>query len=355
MSSENINQDAQTVNPGEQSAQSEQSVQTGNDTNWKSLHENEVSYNKKLRSKNQELESRLEAIEKDKAAARQKKMEEAGEYQSIIKERDTQIDNLKGQVGEYKAYFDNRKNKILETFSDEDRESFGHLPLNEIEKLSKRLNAQSTKVPNVPEGRDAKLSEFGGYSSYQEWATKDPEGYEKANSNTDKDKASALDDVDFELELMHRDVINVAYILNLLSLLVDAKGKSFESKKKQISDMLSGDINLRSKKELIEQFIEENLVDIENSEDVAEKFDSYWGEQKLKAFNDLCDEENLDKKQIEAIVEEHLFANQVPAIRDKVMDSMLKKESILTRPKTITRVISKIMSFVDTFIEGMAA
>ena len=183
MSSENTNQDAQTVNPGEQSAQSEQSVQTGNDTNWKSLHENEVSYNKKLRSKNQELESRLEAIEKDKAAARQKKMEEAGEYQSIIKERDTQIDNLKGQVGEYKAYFDNRKNKILETFSDEDRESFGHLPLNEIEKLSKRLNAQSTKVPNVPEGRDAKLSEFGGYSSYQEWATKDPEGYEKANSN----------------------------------------------------------------------------------------------------------------------------------------------------------------------------
>ena len=183
MSSENINQDAQTVNPGEQSAQSEQSVQTGNDTNWKSLHENEVSYNKKLRSKNQELESRLEAIEKDKAAARQKKMEEAGEYQSIIKERDTQIDTLKGQVGEYKTYFDNRKNQILETFSDEDKESFGHLPLNEIEKLSKRLNTQSTKVPNVPEGRDAKLSEFGGYSSYQEWATKDPEGYEKANSN----------------------------------------------------------------------------------------------------------------------------------------------------------------------------
>ena len=61
MSSENINQDAQTVNPGEQTAQTEQSVQTGNDTNWKSLHENEVSYNKKLRSKNQELESKLES------------------------------------------------------------------------------------------------------------------------------------------------------------------------------------------------------------------------------------------------------------------------------------------------------
>jgi len=179
--------------------------------------------------------------------------------------------------------------------------------------------------------------------------------YEKANSNTDKDKASALDDIDFELELMHRDIVNVAYIINLLSLLVDAKGKNYESKKKQISDMLSGDIHLRSKKELIEQFIEENLLDIKNSEDVADKFESYWGEQKLKAFNDLCQEENLDKKQIEAIVEEYLFANQVPDMRDKVMKSMIKKESLLTRQKTIPRVIDKIMNFVSTFIESMAA
>ena len=78
---------------------------------------------------------------------------------------------------------------------------------------------------------------------YLDYRSKYLDLYEKANSS-DKDKASALEDVDFEIELMHRDVINVAYILNLLSLLVDAKGKNYESKKKQISDMLSGDINL---------------------------------------------------------------------------------------------------------------
>lgn len=181
MSSENTNQDAQTVNPGEQSAQSEQSVQNNNDTNWKSLHENEVSYNKKLRSKNQELESRLELYEKEKAASRQKKMEEAGEYKSIIQERDAAIEKLQSDLSIHTKRYEADKSEILETFSDEDKESFGHLDLMELKKLSKRLNTQSSNVPNVPEGRDAKLGEFGGYGSYVEWATKDPKGYEEQN------------------------------------------------------------------------------------------------------------------------------------------------------------------------------
>jgi type I restriction enzyme R subunit len=189
---------------------------------------------------------------------------------------------------------------------------------------------------------------------YLDYRSKYLDLYEKANSS-DKEKASALEDVDFELELMHRDIINVAYILNLLSMLIDAKGENYESKKKQISDMLSNDIHMRSKKELIEQFIEDNLVHIENSEDVADAFDAYWSEQQLKAFTKLCEDENLDSKKIEAIIEEHLFANQVPALRDKVMKSMLKKESLLVRKKTIPRVIDKIMDFINTFIEGVAA
>ena len=189
---------------------------------------------------------------------------------------------------------------------------------------------------------------------YLDYRSKYLDLYEKANSST-KGKASALEDVDFELELMHRDIINVAYILNLLTMMVDAKGNNYERKKKQISDMLSNDIHLRSKKELIEQFIEENLVKIENSEDVADAFNSYWSEQQLKAFATLCKDENLDSNKIEAIIEEYLFANQVPAIRDKVMKAMLKKESLLVRKKTIPRVIDKIMGFISTYIDGIAA
>ena len=257
----------------------------------------------------------------------------------------------------YNNYIDDF-NKALQTVKDiaPTVDSVNSLP-SEIEELRfVRAFRQVMRVQNT-------LSCFADFSfedlgiseqEYLDYRSKYLDLYEKANSS-DKEKASALEDVDFELELMHRDVINVAYILNLLSMLVDAKGANYESKRKQISDMLSNDIHLRSKKELIEQFIEENLVHIENSEDVEDVFDAYWSEQQLRAFAKLCEEENLDSKKIEAIIEEHLFANQVPAIRDKVMKAMLKKESLLVRKKTIPRVIDKIMDFINTFIDGIDA
>ena len=179
--------------------------------------------------------------------------------------------------------------------------------------------------------------------------------YEKVKRDNNANPDSALEDIDFEIELMHRDVIDVTYIINLLSLLVDAKGNNFEVKKKQISDMLSGDINLRSKKELIEQFIEDNLIHITNSEDVPEAFDTYWSEQKIKSFQSICDDENLDKQKIEAIVEEYLYSGQVPEMDSKVSDAintkLMLKEKILTKD----RVIDRIMVFVNTFFEGLAA
>ena len=195
---------------------------------------------------------------------------------------------------------------------------------------------------------DLKMSQ----QEFEDYRSKYLDIHERANSNTDKNKVSVLDDLDFELELMHRDVVNVDYILNLLSQLIDAKGNNYEKKKKQISTILSGNVNLRSKKELIEQFIEENLVNIEKSEDVADQFESYWNEQKLKAFNDLCAEESLDKKKIEAIVEEYLFANQVPEIRDKIMDSLQKTQTFLNRLQTVNRVEDKINRFTKVFCES---
>ena len=178
------NQDKQTVNLDGQTAQTnEQTVQSSSNTDWKTLHENEVDYNKKLRGKNQELESRLEQYEKDKAASRQKKMEEAGEFKTILAEKEQAIESLTKKAVEYDSYLQSRKNKLLETFTESDRESFSHLPLQDIEKLSQRFNTQAQNVTNVPEGKSqAGTGEFGGYSSPVEWAQKDPAGYQKSRT-----------------------------------------------------------------------------------------------------------------------------------------------------------------------------
>ena len=71
-----------------------------------------------------------------------------------------------------------------------------------------------------------------------------------------------LEDVDFELELIHRDEINVAYIIKLLAKLKNAKASEAQQQKKAIMDLLGGDIELRSKRELIEKFILEKPISV---------------------------------------------------------------------------------------------
>ena len=110
-------------------------------------------------------------------------MEEAGEFKTILAEKDSEIESLNKKASEYDNYLNTRKSELLESFSEDDREQFNHLPLSDIEKLAKRLNVSKSNVPNVPEGRDAKLGEFGGYESYEEWAAKDPDGYKKSNQS----------------------------------------------------------------------------------------------------------------------------------------------------------------------------
>ena len=60
-----------------------------------------------------------------------------------------------------------------------------------------------------------------------------------------------MEDVDFELELIHRDEINVAYILQLLIKLKSEKQKDTSKVEQEIFNLLGTETTLRSKRELI--------------------------------------------------------------------------------------------------------
>lgn len=178
--------------------------------------------------------------------------------------------------------------------------------------------------------------------------------YDKVKSETTKQKESILDDVDFELELIHRDEINVAYILQLLANLKDASKESHERQKKSIVDLLSGETQLRSKRELIEKFINENLPHIDNSDDIPEAFENFWQVERNKAFNALCDEENIVPDKLEDIIGNFLFTERKP-LRDDIVGTLSSKPKILERKSVVERVSNKFYQFVDTFISGMAS
>mgnify|MGYP003563327129 CR=1 FL=1 len=189
---------------------------------------------------------------------------------------------------------------------------------------------------------------------FEDYKSKYLDLYDKVKSDHQKEKVSILEDVDFELELIHRDEINVAYIIQLLIKLKSDTQKDVAQTEKEIFNLLNNEAHLRSKRELIEKFIEENLPVIEDSDDVPQEFEKFWNEEQLKAFADLVKEEKLNADRTEKLIEDYLFAEREP-LRDEVLELIEgDKPTLLERKKTGDRILTRILDFVETFINGMA-
>ena len=190
--------------------------------------------------------------------------------------------------------------------------------------------------------------------TFENYKSKYLDLYDKVKHNTLKQKTSILEDIDFELELIHRDQINVAYILKLLAKLKQTKTSEAAKQKKAIMDLLGGEVELRSKRELIEKFIEENLPFILDADNIQDEFEKYWQEQKVLALNKLCEEEHLDKAQFKSLIEAYIYSGQDP-IREAVLKCLGDRPSVLKAREIGERIIAKMKEFVEVFENGMVA
>ena len=179
--------------------------------------------------------------------------------------------------------------------------------------------------------------------------------YQKVKSDTQKEKVSVIDDVDFELELLQTDIINVSYILKLLAQLYDADEATQKSIKRQISDTLSGDPELRSKQQLIEQFIEKNLPEIKNSAEIPDSFEDYWETQRRQAFENLVKEEQLDADKLEKVINRYVYTGKEPLPDPDLAEVMTIKPGLFDKEEKEALVLSKIKDYVTTFVKGIAA
>lgn len=192
-----------------------------------------------------------------------------------------------------------------------------------------------------------------GEQIFEDYKSKYLDLYDKVKSDHQAEKVSILEDVDFELELIHRDEINVAYIIKLLIKLKSKTKTDTSNTEQEIFNLLNTEARLRSKRELIEKFIKENLPVIEESEDVPQEFEKFWNEEQQKAFNQLVKDENLSTDRTQSLIEQYLYAEREP-LRDEILELLEGEQpKVLERKKVGDRILKKIINFVDTFINGI--
>tara|TARA_Y100000593_G_scaffold49877_1_gene93972 strand:- start:8422 stop:9006 length:585 start_codon:yes stop_codon:yes gene_type:complete len=149
-----------------------------------SRFEDLVAQKNKLKSEANEYKTKLEKFQADQESARKKDLEKQGEYKTLLDEANAEIKRLSKVDKEYTEYKTNKRALIMETIvNDEDKAIAEGLSLDKLELFANRVSQTNTLgTPNQRPANSTKgTGEFGGYSSYQEWAEKDPDDYVKNN------------------------------------------------------------------------------------------------------------------------------------------------------------------------------
>ena len=100
-------------------------------------------------------------------------------------------------------------------------------------------------------------------------------------------------DVEFQIDLLKTDEINLDYILSLI-LEKSKENEDVESIKAEVRRVIRSSLGTRAKEDLIIDFINTtNLSDLKNTDDVLESFYSFAKKEKESNIKDLVEEERL--------------------------------------------------------------
>ena len=165
-----------------------------------------------------------------------------------------------------------------------------------------------------------------------------------------------LEDIDFCLELLHSDVVNVAYILSLISNL-NPSDENYEQKRQEILDTMIKDAAMRKKTQLIDDFIKRNVdydkagfqrAKADGTMDLETRLKDYIIEKKTEAIEDLAKVEGVDPEALGKYMSEYDYlGREKPEIIQEAVRK--KKMGLLARSATVRRIIEKMREIIDLF------
>ena len=204
------------------------------------------------------------------------------------------------------------------------------------------------------------------YDSFAAKPTEQSSGYKAQEDESgmasepdpSENDATGLGDIDFCLELLHSDIINVAYILELIADL-NPYSEDYEERRKHIIDTMIKDAELRSKAKLIDGFIQKNVDDdrdnfmarkqkADGTSDLEERLNNYIVTERNNAVNMLAKDEDLDASVLNHYLSEYDYLQKE---QPEIIQEALKEKhlGLIKKRKALTRILDKLRSIIRTF------
>jgi len=124
---------------------------------------------------------------------------------------------------------------------------------------------------------------------------------------------SILDDIDFDIEVLRNDIINVEYIMNLLRELDLEDEVEQEKGRKQIRELLdkADDDHLRLKADLIREFLDSVVPSLRAGTDVDEAYFGFEDVKKEEELTSFAENENYPEELLRNLVQEFEYSGNI--------------------------------------------
>lgn len=157
-------------------------------------------------------------------------------------------------------------------------------------------------------------------------------------------------DVEFQIDLLKTDEINLDYILALI--LEKARGNdNIESLKAEVRRVIRSSLGTRAKEDLIMEFISKTrLSELKNTDDIIETFYEFAKKEKVVKINQLIAEENLNEK-ANRFIEKSISKGYVEYAGDEldgIIPPLSRRGGVREKKKEI--VLEKIRKVVEVFV-----
>lgn len=171
---------------------------------------------------------------------------------------------------------------------------------------------------------------------YQDFKSKYFLIYDDLKMN-DYQKASVLSDVDFAIELMHTDKINVSYIMNLIrNIDLDDEEKREKDIKHIMTELDRADNQeLRLKVDLLKSFLERVVPTLSPEDSIDDAYTKYEEEQRYSEIHQFAEDVGMDAGLIREHVSEYEYSGIVnhKELSDSITAPFLKKKKMVGRIK----------------------
>ncbi len=152
------------------------------------------------------------------------------------------------------------------------------------------------------------------------------------------EKTSILVDIDFGIELMQTDKINVSYILNLIrNISFDSKekAKSDVEKIKKLLDKADND-NLRLKADLLREFLDKVVPKATKEDSMDELFNNFLEDKRTNEIIEFSKEVELEGEKVKGFITEYEYSGKLDGseIKDSVSGGLLKKKKLADKIKS---------------------